>query len=191
MHYSVFTFPHDETLRQEWIRKNPNEIPSNYTCVYEKFTVSCDWKQISEYSFKRKTKVEIIHNRLPDCDSHQMIWMEKFIASLQSWKLYSMNYPKSFLINEAIITLPILLKLYWLWYLISINITILCISKFQTDNSEGGFGLYRQLSASNYLISVLLRLFTVSKGVLIVIYWIGPTFPIAIWILKSNMFMHC
>ena len=50
--------------------------------------------------------------------------------------------------------------------------------KFQTDQLEGGFGHYRQLSRSNYLVSVadilqsekklkvkrLLRLYTASKG---------------------------
>ena len=40
--YSVFTFPRDETLRREWIRKisNANFNPTKYTCVREKhFTV--------------------------------------------------------------------------------------------------------------------------------------------------------
>ena len=35
--YSVFTFPRDETLRREWIRKisNANFNPTKYTCVCE------------------------------------------------------------------------------------------------------------------------------------------------------------
>ena len=40
--YSVFSFPRDETLRREWIRKIPNANfnPTKYTCVCEKhFTV--------------------------------------------------------------------------------------------------------------------------------------------------------
>ena len=53
------------------------------------------------------------------------------------------------------------------------------LDKFQTDNLESRFGLYRQLSGSNYLVSVkevmqsemklkirgLLRLFTGTRGV--------------------------
>ena len=48
--------------------------------------------------FNVKITVEGILKRLPDCDpirsvnSHQMIWMAKFV----SLKLYSMNHPKSF-----------------------------------------------------------------------------------------------
>ena len=58
-----------------------------------------------------KTTVKGIHKRLPDCDpirsinSHQMIWMAKFVSWLQSWKLYSMNHPNSFLTNETFIAL--------------------------------------------------------------------------------------
>ena len=38
MRYSVFSFPRDETLRREWIRKIPNANfnPTKYTCVCEK-----------------------------------------------------------------------------------------------------------------------------------------------------------
>ena len=60
------------------------------------------------------------------------------------------------------------------------NLKYILLSKFQTDNLEGRFGLYRQLSGCNYLVSVkdvmyserklkikgLLRLFSSSKGVL-------------------------
>ena len=41
--------------------------------------------------FNVKTTVEGMHKRLPDCDpirsinSHQMIWMTKFVSWLQSW----------------------------------------------------------------------------------------------------------
>ena len=66
--------------------------------------------------FDVKTTVEGIHKRLPDCDpirsinSHQMIWMVKFVSWLQSWKLYSMNHPKSFLTNETCIALSHIVK---------------------------------------------------------------------------------
>ena len=138
--------------------------------------------------FKVNTTVEGIYKRLPDCDpirsvnSHQMIWMAKFVSWLQSWKLYSMSHPKSFLTNETFIALshtvntvlimiPDLLQHH--------NLKYILLSKFQTDNFEGRFGLYRQLSGCNYLVSVkdvmysqrklkikgLLRLFTASKDV--------------------------
>ena len=61
----------------------------------------------------------------------------------------------------------------------TIKLKYILLSKFQTDNLEGTFGLYRQLSGCNYLVSVqevfqcerklkikgLLRLYT-SKGVI-------------------------
>ena len=73
--YSVFTFPRDETLRQEWIRiiLNTNLSPTKYTCVCEKhFTV----EEVSRFhvigdkqvSTVFKTTVEGIHKTLPDCD---------------------------------------------------------------------------------------------------------------------------
>ena len=141
--------------------------------------------------FNVKTTVEGIHKRLPDCDpirsinSHQMIWMVKFVSWLQSWKLYSMNHSNSFLPNETFIALShtvktILVMIHDL--LQHHNLKYILLSKFQTDNLEGRFGLYRQLSGCNYLVSVkyvmyserklkikgLLRLFSSSKGVLTV-----------------------
>ena len=61
----------------------------------------------------------------------------------------------------------------------TIKLKYILLSKFQTDNLEGRFGLYRQLSGCNYLVLVqevfqserklkikgLLRLYT-SKGVI-------------------------
>ena len=185
--YSVFTFPRDETLRQEWIRKIPNAnlTPTKYTCICEKhFTVEevnrfplIEDKQVSTVS---KGTVEGIHKRLPDCDlirsvnSHLMIWMEKFVAWLQWWKLYSMNHSKSFLTNDAFMGLlhtvkmtPDLLQHH----------KYILLSKFRTDNSEDCFGLYKQLSGCNNLVSMkyvihserklkikgLFRLFTASR----------------------------
>ena len=141
--------------------------------------------------FSVKTTVEGIHKRLPDCDpirsmnSHQMIWMAKFVSWLQSWKLYSMNHPKSFLINETFIAFSHTVKTVLVMMhdlLQHHNLKYILLSKFQTDNLEGRFGLYRQLSGCNYLVSVkdvmynerkpkikgLLRLFSASKGVLTV-----------------------
>ena len=141
--------------------------------------------------FNVKTTVEGIHKRLPDCDpirsinSHQMIWFAKFVSWLRSWKLYCMNHPKSFLTNETSIALShtvktVLIKIHVL--LQHHNLKYILLSKFQTDNLEGRFGLYRQLSGCNYFVSVkdvmysevklkikgLLRLFSASKGVLTV-----------------------
>ena len=141
--------------------------------------------------FNVKTTVEGIHKRLPDCDpirsinSHQMIWMAKFVSWLQSWKLYSMNHPNSFLTNETFIALSHTVKTVLVMIpdlLQHHNLKYILLSKFQTDNLEGRFGLYRQLSGCNYLVSVkdvmyserklkikgLLRLFSSSKGVLTV-----------------------
>ena len=96
-----------------------------------------------------------------------------------------MNNSKSFLTNDAFMTLLHVVKTI----LIMIpnhsqhqNLRYILLSKFQTDNSEGCFGLYKQLSSCNYLLSVkyvmhserkqkikgLLCLFTTSKGVLTV-----------------------
>ena len=72
----MFTFPRDETLRQEWIRKNQNAnvSPTKYTCVCEKhFTVEENSKLLvigdnKQVSTVYKTTVEGIQKTLPDCD---------------------------------------------------------------------------------------------------------------------------
>ena len=114
-----------------------------------------------------------------------MIWMAKFVSWLQSWKLYSMNHPNSFLTNETFIALSHTVKTVLVMIpdlLQHHNLKYILLSKFQPDNLEGRFGLYRQLSGCNYLVSVkdvmyserklkikgLLRLFSSSKGVLTV-----------------------
>ena len=136
--------------------------------------------------FNVKTPVEGIHKRLPDCypirsvNDQQIIWLQKFVSWLDSWKRYSVTHPHSFLTKETFIAvshtvktvlfmIPDLFQRHHLKYVL--------LAKFQTDNLEGRFGLYRQLSGCNYLVSVkdiihserklkikgLLRLFTASK----------------------------
>ena len=96
--------------------------------------------------FNVKTTVEGIHKRLPDCDPirsincHQMIWMAKFVSWLQSWKLYSMNHPNSFLTNETFIALSHTVKTVLVMIpdlLQHHNLKYILLSKFQTDNLEG------------------------------------------------------
>ena len=82
-----------------------------------------------------------------------MIWMAKFVSWLQSWKLYSMNHPKSFLTNETFIALSQTVKTVLVMIpdlLQHHNLRYILLSKFQTVNLEGRFGLYRQLSGCNY-----------------------------------------
>ena len=96
-----------------------------------------------------------------------------------------MNHPKSFLTYETFIALSHTVKTVLVMVpalLQHHNLRYILISKFQTDNLEGRFGLYRQLSGCNYLVSVkyvmhserklkvkgLLRLFSSSNGVLTV-----------------------
>ena len=113
--------------------------------------------------FNVKTTVQGIHKRLPDCDlirsinSHQRIWMAKFVSWLQSRKLYSINHPKYFLTNETFIDLSHTVKtvLVMIPHLLQhYNLKYILLSTFQTDNLEGSFGLYRQLSGCNYFASV-------------------------------------
>ena len=133
-----------------------------------------------------------------------------------------MNHPKSFLTNETFIVLSHTVKTVLVMIrdlLQHHNLKYMLLSKFQTDNLECRFGLYRQLNGCNYLVSVkdvmysgmklkikgLLRLFSVSKGILTVSDFMASfsdnktnkqdsllnTFLIAIWIQKSKMFLNC
>ena len=93
-----------------------------------------------------------------------------------------MRHPKSFLTNETFIALShtvetVLVMIHDL--LQHHNLKYILISKFQTDNLEGRFGLYRQLSGCNYILYImyserklkikgLLRLLYTSKDVLTV-----------------------
>ena len=68
-----------------------------------------------------------------------------------------MNHPKSFLTNETFIALSHTIKTVLILIpnlLQPHNLKYILLSKFQTDNLENHFGLYRQLSGCNYLILV-------------------------------------
>ena len=139
--------------------------------------------------FNVKTTVEGIHKRLPDCypirsaEDPQIAWLIKFSSWLSIWKKHSIetgihglttetHMALKHTVDTVLLMIPELFTAHKLRYIL--------LSKFQTDNLEGRFGLYRQLSGCNYLVSVqevfqserklkikgLLRLFTSSKGVI-------------------------
>ena len=92
----------------------------------------------------------------------------------------------------------------------TINLKYILLSKFQSDNLEGRFGLYRQLSGCNYLVSVqevfqserklkikgLLRLYT-SKGVIPTsdlinkMRYLLKNFHIVTWTQKYRTYQNC
>ena len=114
-------------------------------------------------------------------DSHFM-WLNKFGAWLDAWKQHSATVPHSFLTKETFTALSHTIKTVQIMIpdlLTNHQMQYILLAKFQTDNLESRFGLYRQLSGSNYLVSVkevmqserklkvrgLLRLFTGTRGV--------------------------
>jgi hypothetical protein len=82
-------------------------------------------------------------------------FLEKFLKWLEQWK--QMSYGQGFLtldtyhaLSHTTRSLISLIK----FSLLSLNVNYVLTGKFQTDNLERTFGKYRNLSGSNYNVSV-------------------------------------
>ena len=114
-------------------------------------------------------------------DDQRFEWLKKLSEWLEAWKQYSNTNSTGFLTKETytalqhtVTTLVALYKELLQHYKLKYILT----GKFQTDNIESRFGLYRMLSVCNYLVSVvevlqnekklrmknLLKLYSSSKG---------------------------
>lgn len=108
-------------------------------------------------------------------------WMSHFILWLKRWKEFNDINGEGFLTKETYLalshTVTTIVQLIQ-YLLIDCDMSYVLLGKFQTDNLESRFGNYRQLSGSNYLVSVkevlqsekklkvksLLNLFSSNKG---------------------------
>ena len=107
-------------------------------------------------------------------------WMERFIVWLNVWKSYNTHHDSGFLSKETFLAISHTVGTFVIMIRALLSNGVLdyvLTGKFQTDQLESRFGHYRQLSGSNYLVSVadilqrekklkvnrLLRLYTASK----------------------------
>ena len=125
----------------------------------------------------RKEDANVFDNVSDD----RLEWMERFVVWLNVWKSYNTQHDSGFLYKETFLALSHTVSTFVIMIrdLLSNGVLDYVLTgKFQTDQLESRFGHYRQLSGSNYLVSVadvlqsekklkvkrLLRLYTASKG---------------------------
>ena len=111
----------------------------------------------------------------------RLVCMEKFVSWLHCWNRYHVQHDSGFLSKETYLSLTHTLGIFVILIreLLQHNVLKSIITgKFQTDQWESRFGQYRQLSGSNYLVTVsnvlrsdkklkikrLLKLYSTSKG---------------------------
>ena len=130
-----------------------------------------------------KVQQRVIDDAKPitSVDDQRFEWLKKLSEWLEAWKQCSNTNNTGFLtkktytaLQHTITTLVALYKELLQHY----KLRYILIGKFQTDNIESRFGLYRMLSGCNYLVSVvevlqnekklkmknLLKLYSSSKG---------------------------
>ena len=84
-------------------------------------------------------------------------WMERFVVWLNVWKSYNTQHDSGFLSKETFLALSHTVSTFVIMIrdLLSNGVLDYVLTgKFQTDQLESRFGHYRQLSGSNYLVSV-------------------------------------
>ena len=115
------------------------------------------------------------------CTDERLLWLTQFVEWLKKWKEYNDIHAEGFLTKETFLSLSHTVEtiVMLIRYLLQeCNMSYVLLGKFQTDQLESRFGHYRQLSGSNYLVSVqdvlhsekklkiksLLKLYSASKG---------------------------
>ena len=98
----------------------------------------------------------------------RLVWMEKFVSWFHCWNRYNVQHDSLFLSKETYLALTHTVSTFVILIrdLLQHNVLkSILTGKFQTDQFESRFCHYRQLSGSNYLVTVsdVLR-YSASKG---------------------------
>ena len=174
----------DDTTAKALLNLGPNNTDLVNWHGTSKFisTIIKLWDMLNIKSYNkglrlRKEDANVFHSVSDD----RLEWMEKFAVWLNAWKSYNTQHDSGFLTKETFIALSHIVTTFVIMIRDLITNGVLdyvLTEKFQTDQLESRFGHYRQLSGSNYLVSLadilqsekklkvkrLLRLYTASKG---------------------------
>ena len=124
------------------------------------------------------------------CTDERLKWLTQFVTWLDKWRQYNELNAEGFLTRETYLSLShtVSTMITLIKYLLQeCELCYVLLGKFQTDQLESRFGHYRQLSGSNYLVSVqevlqsekklkiksLLKLYSASKGAITIRDYIG------------------